>query len=315
MNKSKFIFLFSLVFLTALMVSVAAFADDNSQVLFTLLNNQITENEALTARVKELEEQLALCQASCVKQIAVSNEQIVRPVTQNTSDTCTNQAEFIDDITIKDWSEVGIGENFTKVWRLRNTGTCTWTPNYRVAQVGGFKMGGSSYAYLNNTVRPGDMVDVAIDLKAPTYIGGYQTEFRLQDDRGNQFGIIGTKTKQEMSFWLKVNVIDKSVCSLLSFTPSVAGKGEDIDAKFVIKNNSGRTWGSGDYDVRMTSGKDMLKFDKSYIDLPKSVGAGDKLELVYDMITPSQGGNYPVYIQLVSGGSVYCEVYGLLAVR
>lgn len=315
MKNSKFLFLFSFVILTILSVSATVFADDNSQVLLTLLNNQVTENEALTARVKELEEQLALCQATCGSQIPGSTDQIVRPVNPTNSGACTNQAEFIDDVTIKDWSEIGIGESFTKVWRLRNTGTCTWTTNYRVTQVGGFKMGGSSYAYLKNTVRPGDMVDVAIDLKAPTYIGGYQTEFRLQDERGNQFGIIGTKSKQEMSFWLKVNVVDKSVCSLISFTPSVAGKGEDIDAKFTIKNNSGWTWGSGDFDVRMTAGKDMLKFDKSYIDLPRSVGAGEKLDLVYDMVTPTQSGNYPVYVQLVSGGSVYCEVYGLLAVR
>ena len=303
-----------LTVLVSLSVFSFAFADENLDTLMNLLNRQISENEALYARIAELEEELSQCK------IQVEQNGITRPdqsgSTVNINNgKCENKAEFISDVTISDWTKLSLGENFTKTWRLRNTGTCTWTPNYSVAQIGGFKMSGQSSAYLLRSVAPGETVDVSIDLRAPGYIGGYQTEFKLVDDKGNPFGITGTYTKQEMSFWLKIEVIDESVCSLLSMSPSVINKNTDFDGSFVIRNNSKETWGSGDFDVKISKGTDFLKYDRGYIDLPKSVAPGESITLTYDMISPQDGGNYQFNIQFIRNGSVYCEVYNLIAVR
>ena len=41
-------------------------------------------------------------------------------------------ASFIKDISIPDGSVFTPGAAFTKTWRLRNRGTCTWSSNYRL---------------------------------------------------------------------------------------------------------------------------------------------------------------------------------------
>src|SRR4030095_3125018 len=43
---------------------------------------------------------------------------------------CTNSASFVADITIPDNTEIVGGETFTKTWRIMNTGTCIWAPDY-----------------------------------------------------------------------------------------------------------------------------------------------------------------------------------------
>ena len=37
---------------------------------------------------------------------------------------------FVSDVTIKDGQTLYGNESFTKVWRVKNTGSCTWTPDY-----------------------------------------------------------------------------------------------------------------------------------------------------------------------------------------
>ena len=36
---------------------------------------------------------------------------------------------FIKDVTVPDGSAFNVNESFTKTWRLKNRGTCTWTPD------------------------------------------------------------------------------------------------------------------------------------------------------------------------------------------
>ncbi|MBQ4512104.1 MAG: hypothetical protein II969_03860, partial [Anaerolineaceae bacterium] len=121
---------------------------------------------------------------------------------QNKTASCTNIAEFIEDVTVPDGMVFDPGESFTKVWRLKNTGTCTWNRSYRVVSSGLFHMGGSQYAYLTGNVEPGETVDISMDLTAPVVYGDFKSEYLLVDGNGNRFGITGTRTKKEMPFWL-----------------------------------------------------------------------------------------------------------------
>lgn len=294
-----------LVILTTFLFIFAAscFANNSEEQLMGLLQLKMEEVAQLKAENETLRSQLEACQAGK----GVQQNIISRP---NTVSTCTNQAEFIDDITIPDGSKVAPGERFTKTWRLRNTGTCAWTTGYKVVSIGKFRMGGDQFAYLPRTVRPGETVDVSIVQSAPVYIGDYASEYKLEDEKGNQFGIIGTVSKKELSFWLKIEVADKSKCALVSMTPSSVWRNGDFDAVFTIKNNSGETWHASGVDVRMTNGKEFLKFDKSYIDLPKNVDPGNSISLVYDMIASEDGGNHNISLEFIKDGGVYCTVSG-----
>ncbi|MEI6291880.1 MAG: NBR1-Ig-like domain-containing protein, partial [Chloroflexota bacterium] len=51
------------------------------------------------------------------------------PTASNTALPC-NRAQFINDVTIPDDTNMKVNKSFTKVWRLQNTGSCPWTSGY-----------------------------------------------------------------------------------------------------------------------------------------------------------------------------------------
>ena len=111
-------------------------------------------------------------------------------------------------------SSLADGEHFRKVWRLKNTGTCTWSRSYKVVSSGMFHMGGSQYAYLADTVEPGETADISMNLIAPVIYGNFESEYMLEDENGSRFGITGTRTKKEMPFWLKVTCSGSRIINL-----------------------------------------------------------------------------------------------------
>ena len=91
---------------------------------------------------------------------------------------------------------------FTKVWRLKNVGTCTWTTAYTVTFVSGDRMGGVE-TQLPATVVPGQTVDVGVNLTAPSLAGSYRGFWELKNSSGVLFGIGATFDKP---FWVAINV-------------------------------------------------------------------------------------------------------------
>ena len=53
-----------------------------------------------------------------------------------------DKADFVTDVTIPDGTVLDPDESFTKTWRLKNSGTCSWTPSYAVI----FSNGDSEWA-------------------------------------------------------------------------------------------------------------------------------------------------------------------------
>ena len=51
-------------------------------------------------------------------------------------------AQFVADVTVPDDTVFSPNQTFTKTWRLKNTGTCSWTPSYAVAFSDGNSMNG-----------------------------------------------------------------------------------------------------------------------------------------------------------------------------
>ena len=107
------------------------------------------------------------------------------------------------DVTVPDGTEMVPGEVFTKTWRLRNTGTCTWTSGYSLVFESGDAMGAPPATQLTTgTVPPGSNIDVSIVLEAPISSGTYQGNFKLRSTEGNVFGL-GDESKP---FWVKISV-------------------------------------------------------------------------------------------------------------
>jgi len=81
-----------------------------------------------------------------------------------------DQATFINDVTIPDGTATAPGASFKKTWRLKNTGTCTWS-GYTLV----FDSGESMAPVIDpiGTVAPGQEVDVSVTFTAPTAPGDY----------------------------------------------------------------------------------------------------------------------------------------------
>jgi hypothetical protein len=119
-----------------------------------------------------------------------------------------DQAGFEKDVTIPDNTVLEAGQAFTKTWRLRNDGVCTWNPSYAIVFDRGDAMNGPpSVSLTAGTVAPGETVDVSVDLVAPEDPGTYQGYWKLRNQAGQTFGLGNDRDKD---FWVKVSVGQQS---------------------------------------------------------------------------------------------------------
>jgi len=118
-----------------------------------------------------------------------------------------DRAEFVSDITIADDTTFTPGATFTKVWRLRNVGACTWTTAYALVFVDGEQMNGASMVPLTSDVAPNDTVDLSMELTAPSAPDTYRGNWQLRNDEDRLFGI---GEDADVSFWVQIVVIDDS---------------------------------------------------------------------------------------------------------
>ncbi|MDP1545160.1 MAG: peptidoglycan-binding protein [Anaerolineales bacterium] len=101
-----------------------------------------------------------------------------------------NLASFVSDVTIPDNTNITVNKGFTKTWRLRNVGACTWTSGYQIVFDSGDQMSGpASQQLTNGTVAPGQTVDVSVDLKSPVSPDTYKGNWKLKDPNGVIFAL------------------------------------------------------------------------------------------------------------------------------
>ncbi len=95
-----------------------------------------------------------------------------------------DSASFIADVTYPDNTVVASTSSFTKTWRLKNIGTCSWTPSYAVVFISGTSMNGPSVQALAGNVNPGQTVDISVNLEAPGPNGTYTGNWGLRNAAG-----------------------------------------------------------------------------------------------------------------------------------
>lgn len=104
------------------------------------------------------------------------------------SPACQVKAAFFSDVTVPDGTLFNPGETFTKTWRIRNAGTCTWQ-GYSLRFQGGNVLGSQATQPVPGTVEPGATVDISIDFKAPLAPGPYYSDWLLATSDGKVFGL------------------------------------------------------------------------------------------------------------------------------
>lgn len=102
--------------------------------------------------------------------------------------SCENSASFDSDVTVPDNTPFAAGEPFTKVWRVRNNGTCGWVQGYTLVFASGEEMGAPVVIPLPYTP-PGETADISVDLVAPDHNGAFVSNFEFRDPAGRPFAI------------------------------------------------------------------------------------------------------------------------------
>ena len=126
------------------------------------------------------------------------------PISSFTPLVICDRAGYVQDISVPDGTAINSGTNFTKTWRLTNTGACTWNPDYDVVFFTGDRIGGPSSFSLDETVRPGQTVDISVSLTAPNNLGTYTGYWKLRNAGGVPFGI-GPWAQDP--FWVDIKVL------------------------------------------------------------------------------------------------------------
>jgi len=129
--------------------------------------------------------------------------------TAPTSSACVDSAAFMGDVTIPDNTIVASNTAFTKTWRLKNTGTCTWDGSYLVAYISGATMSQQPGYWIvpqGQTVSPDQTVDVSVGMTSPVGNGNYVSYWGLKKVNGEFMPIQGGASGN--SFYVKIKVSD-----------------------------------------------------------------------------------------------------------
>jgi len=124
------------------------------------------------------------------------------PSATATSQPC-DQAKFVADVTIPDDTPFAPGTSFTKTWRLKNDGSCTWTSSYAIVFENGDSMEGPASKALPGNVAPGETVEISVDFKAPATADTYKGNWKLRNSAGVVFGI----GEDDNPFWVQIKVV------------------------------------------------------------------------------------------------------------
>ena len=166
------------------------------------------------------------------------------PPAATSTSNCDN-ASFIADVTIPDNTPIGAGDSFTKTWRLKNIGACSWTPSYALVFLNGASMNGPAVQALVGNVNPGQTVDLSVNLTGPGANGTYTGNWGLRNGAGVIFS----------HFYVQIVVGSGSgggafAVTHVSFTFSTTNNGSYHDCPDVIAHIT--TNGAGDVTYHFT---------------------------------------------------------------
>jgi hypothetical protein len=118
---------------------------------------------------------------------------------------CTYRATFLGDVTIPDNTLLSPGQPFRKTWRLRNDGTCAWGPNDVVHSITNVNNNpfGAPVVQDMPVVPPGGVVELSIDMVAPTTPGLQRSEWMFMVNEG---GLRGVGAQGETPLYVQISV-------------------------------------------------------------------------------------------------------------
>jgi hypothetical protein len=125
------------------------------------------------------------------------------PPTVTPISTICDDAQFVRDLSVEDYSLISPGASFVKTWRLKNVGHCSWNTDYMLVFDSGNAMDAKLSIPLPKYVAPNQTVDLSVNLRAPKIEGAYRGDWKLSNSSGTRFGV---GPNGDQSFWVQIQV-------------------------------------------------------------------------------------------------------------
>jgi hypothetical protein len=170
------------------MVAARVLAPQPQPTVDTQATLQAMVTQTIVALTQTAPTQTPIPPTPIIIQVTSTPAPTFTPTSTATPVSYCDWAYFIKDVTVPDGSFVDPGETFIKTWRLKNRGTCTWTPDYMLVFSSGTQMGGTTALRLPGYVAPGQTVDISVTLTAPTTPDHYTGFWMLRNPSGTLFG-------------------------------------------------------------------------------------------------------------------------------
>ncbi len=94
-----------------------------------------------------------------------------------------NNLFFIRDVNIPAGTVLRKNQDFTKTWKVQNTGTCDWLYQYSLVLLSGEAFGDQS-TKIQKLVKVNDWTELSVNMTAPNKAGTYTSYWRLSNGQG-----------------------------------------------------------------------------------------------------------------------------------
>ena len=215
---SRLIPVIFLLLIVAMACNIGATVDVSAAVAST--------QTAVAARTIAAPPTVAPTQSTTLTAVKTTQTPLTPTALVTSTATCQDKVGTVKDVTYPDGDQVQVGKSFVKTWRLKNAGTCIWTPKYTLVFIGKERMDGNTPIALKISVPPAGEIEVSVQLTAPKAPGTYRGEWLLYNALDKPFGWGDTASEP---FWVEIITVGAG-------TPvSTATKGpSEIKASLVV---------------------------------------------------------------------------------
>ncbi len=197
-------------------------------------------------------------------------------------------------------ASLAAGETGTARVTVRNSGTATWTTDYRLGAVDDSDPFAEGRIYFPDGTRiaPGGEHTFTIALTAPSNPGDHRTDWRMVHEGVRWFGASVVKT-------ITVTQPQEDGAAIVSADlPSVLDAGQTFDAQVTVKNTGTATWTRDTHKLGAVDDSDPLHGPDARVYLPQGVNVapGDSWTFRIPMRAPQGKGTYKTDWRMVHEG-------------
>lgn len=201
-----------------------------------------------------------------------------------------DDAELTAEVTFPAGTFVAGGSAMSKTWRLRNTGSSSWSSGYALVFAGDQQMDGPDSVPLPAAL-PGEEVEVCVPLVAPRAPGTHRSTWRPRNPSGQLFGpLCVNEIRVPVATTPGSTSVDDAQLEEHVTVPDGAevGAGTDFRKTWAIRNTGATHWREG-YELVFTGGTEMTATRSvPVIDVPPMGIA----EVTLDLRAPDEPGRY-----------------------